>query len=115
VPNIFNDIPASLPDEAVDVLASGASCRVERIVSHGRVSPDGHASPDGFWYDQDDDEWVMVISGRARLAFEGDAEAIELGPGDYVNIPAHCRHRVDWTDPDSDTVWLAVHYRADGE
>lgn len=76
--------------------------RVERIVSYG------HASPAGFWYDQTENEWVVLIQGAATLRFEDDA--VELKPGDFVNIPAHCRHRVDWTTPDSLTVWLAVYY-----
>jgi len=97
-------IPGDLPEELVTVLASGADVRVERIVSRGHVSP-----PD-FWYDQEEHEWVLVGAGRARVSFE-DGEQLELGPGDYVNIPAHCRHRVDWTDPDTDTIWLAVFYR----
>ena len=55
-------------------------------------------------------EWVLVLRGSAQLQFEGQAEAVELGPGDYVLIPAHCRHRVQWTDPRSPTVWLALHF-----
>lgn len=76
--------------------------RVERIVSRG------HTSPDDFWYDQDEHEWVLVLSGRAVLRFEdGD---VALGPGEHVDIPAHVKHRVQWTSPGEDTVWLAVFY-----
>ena len=79
--------------------------RIERIVSTGQ------ASPPGFWYDQDWGEWVVLLSGAARLRLAEEAEARRLAPGDWVDIPAHCRHRVEWTDPDQPTVWLAVHYR----
>lgn len=97
-------------EELVERIAAGtgAGVRVERIVSRG------HASPDGFWYDQSEREWVVVLSGRARLRFEGDEDDVDLGPGDYVDIPAHTRHRVQWTAPGEDTVWLAVLYDAGG-
>lgn len=78
--------------------------RIERIVSTG------HPSPEGFWYDQDEHEWVVVLMGRAKLIFEGNSEPVEMGPGDYMNIPAHRKHRVEWTSPDEPTVWLAVFY-----
>jgi cupin 2 domain-containing protein len=68
----------------------------------------GHASPEGFWYDQSQSEWVIVLSGAARLQFED--ETLDLGPGDYVNIPAHHRHRVAWTTPTEPTVWLVAFY-----
>ncbi|MCH7548676.1 MAG: cupin domain-containing protein [Candidatus Krumholzibacteriota bacterium] len=90
--------------EHVEKLIDSAGVRIERIVSHG------HASPEGFWYDQDENEWVVLLAGAARLRFESDNKTIELGPGDHVNIPAHTRHRVDWTQPDTDTIWLAVFY-----
>jgi GNAT superfamily N-acetyltransferase len=100
------DIPAALPSELVTVLADGAA-RVERIVSRG------HASPPGFWYDQEEDEWVAVIAGAARLEIaEGDAvRVIDLGPGDWIDLPRHCRHRLAWTAADVDTIWLAVFRR----
>jgi cupin 2 domain-containing protein len=103
LPNLFASLPAHLPDELVETLLDSAGVRIERIVSHG------HASPEGFWYDQDRDEWVVVLRGRAILRFEGEA-ALELGPGDHVIIPAHRRHRVEWTTPDEPTIWLAMHY-----
>lgn len=90
------------PDETTETLLRRPGLRVERIVSRG------HRSPDGFWYDQDEDEWVMVVRGGALLRFEGEAEPRRLGPGDHVDIPARVRHRVEWTDPDADTVWIAV-------
>jgi cupin 2 domain-containing protein len=78
--------------------------RVERIVSFG------HASPPGFWYDQPWHEWVVLLTGAARVLFEGDSAPVQLGPGDSLDIPAGRRHRVEWTAPDGPTVWLAVHY-----
>jgi cupin 2 domain-containing protein len=102
--NLADAIPGSLPEELVSVLAAGRDVRIERIVSRG------HASEPEQWYDQDEHEFILVTSGRARLVLaEGDV--MELGPGDWVNIPAHARHRVEWTDPDADTVWMAVYYR----
>lgn len=100
--NLFTDIPPDLPEELVQPLLTRPGLRIERIVSRGQCSPDG------FWYDQDDYEWVVVLKGAARLRFEDGAIA-EMTPGAFVDIPAHRRHRVDWTDPDQDTVWLAVH------
>ncbi len=100
--NLFAGIPADVPQELTDCLHSGAGLRIERIVSRGQ------ASPPGFWYDQADDEWVLVVSGAARLRFEGD-DPVELRPGDYLFIPAGRRHRVEWTDPAELTIWLAVH------
>ena len=99
---------ASLPDagagEQVTPLIETANLRLERIVSHA------HASPEGFWYDQDRAEWVMVLQGTAGLQFEGEDAARVLRSGDFVQIPAHVRHRVAWTDPAGPTVWLALHY-----
>ncbi|MDZ7620230.1 MAG: cupin domain-containing protein [Patescibacteria group bacterium] len=102
--NAYCDIPGDLPEELMQTVLQADSVRIERIVSRG------HASPEGFWYDQQQGEWVMVLAGAARLRFENDAKALEMHPGDFVNIPAHRRHRVEWTTPDEPTVWLAVHY-----
>jgi len=101
--NLLTDVPADLPEELVQTLLTAPGLRIERIVSRG------HHSPDGFWYDQPEHEWVLLLSGVARLRFEGE-EPFELTPGQHVHIPAHRRHRVEWTDPDRATVWLAVHY-----
>jgi cupin 2 domain-containing protein len=103
--NVLADIPGALPQELCQTLLNAAHVRIERIVSRG------HASPQGFWYDQDEHEWVLLVSGRARLRFDGEDSLVELSPGSYINIPAHRRHRVEWTDPDQSTVWLAIHYR----
>ena len=102
--NIFENIPAELPDELFEVLLEGANFKLERIVSYG------HSSPEGFWYDQEQNEWVLVLQGYACLSFEGEDEPMLLSAGDYLNIPAHVKHRVEWTDEDHETVWLAVHY-----
>ena len=102
--NLFADLPQRLPNELVTTLLDAANVRIERIISHG------HASPEGFWYDQDQHEWVMVLKGAARLRFEDDEQPVEMKPGDFVNIPAHTKHRVEWTTPDEPTIWLAVHY-----
>jgi len=101
--NLFDDLPARLQDEVITTLLEAGNLRIERIVSHG------DASPEGFWYDQDRHEWVALLRGEARLRFAGE-EPVELKPGDCVNIPAHKRHRVEWTTPDQPTIWLAVHY-----
>jgi cupin 2 domain-containing protein len=104
--NLFATIPSDLPAERMDVLVERGGFRLERIVSLGHVTPPGE------WYDQDRDEWVVLLSGAARLAFEGEVEERELGPGDWLRIPAHARHRVEWTDPRAPSVWLALHFDA---
>ena len=91
-----------MPQEVVQTLVQAANVRIERIVSHG------HASAADLWYDQPQHEWVIVLQGAARLQFEDGL--VELKPGDFINIAAHQRHRVDWTTPAEPTIWLAVHY-----
>jgi cupin 2 domain-containing protein len=103
--NLFAGIPQDLSQEQIDTLAASPSIRIERIVSRA------HASPKGFWYDQDWPEWVAILQGSAGLLFEGEAAPRTLGCGDHVLIPAHCRHRVAWTEAGCDTIWLAVHFR----
>jgi cupin 2 domain-containing protein len=100
--NLFSDIPTTLREELVERLVDAGPVRIERIVSRG------HASPEGFWYDQAGDEWVALLSGSATLRFEGE-EPVDMKPGDWLRIPAHSRHRVERTDADRDTIWLAVH------
>jgi len=103
--NIFANLPVmGKADEDIAALMDVPGLRVERIVSTGQ------ASPPGFWYDQPRAEWVLLLSGAARLRFDGEDEARALKPGDYVFIPARRRHRVDWTSPDEPTVWLALHF-----
>ena len=93
-----------MEEEVFEPLVESGAVKIERIVSRGQ------ASPKGFWYDQDSNEWVMVLRGRARLLFEGNQMPVEMGAGDHLQIPAHRRHRVEWTDPGEETVWLAVYY-----
>lgn len=102
VKNIAAGLPHHLPKEVIEILANSAEVRIERIVSHGQ------ASPADFWYDQPEHEWVLVVNGAARLQFEN--ETVEMTPGDFITIPAHCKHRVDWTTPSEPTIWLAVFY-----
>lgn len=101
--NLFENMPAHLTEECFDTLIEAEHVMVERIVSHG------HTSPASGWYDQARHEWVVVLKGKGVVAFE-HGEEVTLGPGDHLRIPAHARHRVAWTAPDEDTVWLAVHY-----
>lgn len=106
----LSNLLAALPagpgrEEIVSQLLDRPYSRIERIVSTGQ------ASPPGFWYDQEEGEWVVVLTGAARLLIEGEPKPRCLGPGDFVDLPAHTRHRVEWTDPDVPTVWLAVFYR----
>ena len=102
--NLLANLRTDLARELVEILAEGRRVRVERIVSAG------HVSPEGFWYDQDQHEWIAVLQGRAKLLFDGEDEPVEMGPGDWINIPAHRKHRVEWTTPSEPTVWLAVFY-----
>ena len=105
--NIFDDIPAHLPAERFDSIIHNPSLRLERIVSKG------HCTPPGEWYDQKWDEWVLLLSGSARLTIAGEKDSRPLKPGDHLFLPAGQRHRIDWTDPDADTVWLALHLQSD--
>jgi cupin 2 domain-containing protein len=103
-PNLF-DLPDPLPEtEQFDTLVQDKGVHIERIISAGQNTPDGE------WYDQVRDEWVLLIQGRAEISYE-DGEATRLGPGDHVLIPAHKRHRVQETSIDPPCIWLAVHAR----
>jgi cupin 2 domain-containing protein len=104
--NLLSPLPDAEAAERVDTLLTRPGLRIERIVSRGQ------ASPPGFWYDQTEAEWVVVLAGTARLRFADETEVRVLGPGDWVDIAPHRRHRVDWTDPAVPTVWLAVFSRA---
>ncbi len=101
--NLLAPLPSRAVAEQVDRLIDGPNLRIERIVSTGQ------ASAPGFWYDQSDDEFVVLLAGAARLYFEDGDLRFDLQPGDWVEIPAHARHRVEWTQADPPTVWLAVH------
>ena len=102
--NIFHPLPPDLGEEVFETLAESADVRIERIVSRGQ------SSPESGWYDQNHDEWVIVLQGDATILFE-DGTEIELAQGDYLNIPAHRKHQVTRTSANQATIWLAVHYR----
>ncbi|MDY0189598.1 MAG: cupin domain-containing protein [Desulfuromonas sp.] len=101
--NIFASVPDAFHHEVVDELLNNSSVRVERILSKG------HSSDEDFWYDQAENEWVVVVRGAGTILFADDRE-VHLHAGDYINIPAHTKHRVTWTDPDVVTLWLAIFY-----
>lgn len=101
--NLFADVPTGAPDEVFQSLLERSGLKIERIISNGQ------ASPAGFWYDSPQEEWVLLLSGSAGLECEGDAAPRVMRPGDWLHLPAHCRHRVAWTDAATPTVWLAVH------
>ncbi|MDZ3992369.1 cupin domain-containing protein [Pseudomonas sp. Teo4] len=106
--NVLNELPARCPTdvELVDELLKRPGLRIERIVSNGQ------ASPPGFWYDQAEGEWILLLSGAAGLCIEDEGHTRLLKPGDCLDIPPHCRHRVEWTDQHEPTIWLAVFYSA---
>ena len=100
--NLFAEVPVALPEEWIETLLDGPNVRIERIVSTG------HTSPSGFWYDQTESEWVVVLRGEATLEFEDETRILK--PGDYVFIPPHRKHRVQSTSTAEPTVWLAVFF-----
>lgn len=104
--NIFEGIPFDLPEEFTEKIAGSAEMGtvIERIISRG------HASPPGFWYDQDKTEFVLLLKGKAVILFQDQEQILEMYPGDYVEIPAHTIHRVEWTSEEEDTVWLTFFY-----
>lgn len=103
--NILTPLPRTGDAELTEALVTRRGLRFERIISRG------HASPPGFWYDQDQHEFVFLVAGHAELEFE-DRPLLALGPGDWVQIDAHVRHRVRATAPDVDTVWLVAFFDA---
>ena len=101
--NIFHVADAlPQPEEFSEPLYSGGGVLIERIISHG------HRSPEGFWYDQEDDEWVALLQGDATLLYH-DGRDVRLGKGDWLFIPAHTKHRVERTSSNPPCIWLAVH------
>jgi cupin 2 domain-containing protein len=104
IQNILTSLPTAIPDECFETIIDSSAVRIERIVSCGQVTPAGQ------WYDQERDEWVLLLAGAAELLFEDDITSRHLSPGDCLLIPAGRRHRVAWTDPAVKTVWLAVHF-----
>ena len=105
--NLFAGLPRStLENEQFLDLLARPGLRIERIVSTGQ------ASPEGFWYDQPEGEWVLLLQGEAWLALADEPARRRLRPGDFVDIAPHRRHRVEWTQAEPPTVWLAIHYAA---
>ena len=103
--NLFESLPKNLPDELFETIIESDGLRLERIVSSGQSTPAGE------WYDQEWDEWVVMLTGSAEIRYDDPDEQFSLKPGDYLRIPARRRHRVEWTDPAIETVWLALHFR----
>jgi len=101
--NLLTPVSVNGNDEIFERILEAGDVRIERIVSHG------HTSPASGWYDQDEDEWVLVLQGSGRVLFE-DARECLLGAGDHLYIAAHRKHKVTWTDPDAATIWLAVFF-----
>ena len=100
--NLFTGIPDKLDKEFFEVLKQDKHIKIERIVSKGQTSPDKG------WYDQPQNEWVIVIKGEAIITFED--KSVSMKAGSYIDIPANTKHKVSWTNPQLETVWLAVHY-----
>ncbi len=105
IKNIFSSINNQSPKEIFETIIKTNQLKIERIISSGQSTDKGK------WYDQDVDEWVILLKGSAGLLFESNNKEIIMKPGDYVNIPAHRKHRVEWTVADEETIWLAVRYR----
>jgi len=101
--NLLSDIPARLPEELFEALFENQHIKIERIVSRG------HQTPADTWYDQNWDEWVLVIKGSAGLRIEGRDDIMVLHPGEALLIPSGVKHQVAWTDAKTETVWIAVH------
>lgn len=101
--NLLGSLPGDLTEEVLETLLLRPGVRLERILSKG------HATPKGMWYDQLGDEWVLLLQGSAKLRFEGQKDLISMTVGDSLWLPAHCRHRVEWTDPLHVSIWLALH------
>ena len=102
--NLLKNIPATLPEELFESLVENENIHIERIVSKG------HTSPGEGWYDQDKNEFVLLLKGAARLEFE-DGRVVRMGVGDWLEILAHQKHKVVWTEPEGETVWIGVHFK----
>lgn len=107
--NLLADLPDATGNEQFELLVQLHGARVERIVSQGQATPAGQ------WYDQDWHEWVLLLHGEALVQLENEDTDRHLGPGDWISLPPHCRHRVQWTPPDRVTVWLALHIQVDAK
>ena len=102
--NLLKNIPATLPEELFETLVQTENIHIERIISKG------HTSPEEGWYDQDKNEFVLLLKGAARLEFE-DGRVVRMGVGDWLEILAHQKHKVVWTEPEGETVWVGVHFK----
>jgi len=102
--NLFESLPEDISKEVFSDIVQGENIKIERIISKG------HSSPDSGWYDQHENEWVIVLRGEARLSFKNNND-VHLVAGSHLNIPAHTKHKVAWTTPNTETIWLAVHYK----
>lgn len=105
VSNIYSNIPDDLTHEVFEEILRNGPLKLERIISKG------HETPKDQWYDQGKDEWVLLLKGSAGLMIEGEDEILVLKPGDYILLPAHLKHRVEWTDTEEETIWLAVFFK----
>ncbi|MGQ9642571.1 MAG: cupin domain-containing protein [Ignavibacterium sp.] len=101
--NFFSNIPENLSEEIIETILTHNNIRIERIISKGQ------SSPEDFWYDQTENEWILVLAGKAMIKFEEES-IITLHKGDYLLIPANQKHRVEWTDPEQHTIWLAIFF-----
>lgn len=104
--NIYNNTPDELPDELIEIIVKSENIRIERI-----VSPMGHQTPEGKWFNQDRDEFVILLQGSAEVLFRENNKSMKLIPGDYIIIPKHKQHRVESTDTNIETIWLVAHYK----
>ena len=102
--NIFQNIARDAPDEIFETILQSENVRIERIVSTGQ------SSPENFWYEQNENEWILILQGRAALRLEEEDEDRVLEVGDCLKIAAHVRHRVVSTSAEEPTIWLAVFY-----
>lgn len=107
IKNIFHNISPESPTELAETILETPDMKLERIISYGQTTPPGE------WYDQDRDEWVLLLTGKAVLLWKESGERTTMNPGDYVHIPSHRQHRVEWTDDAVPTVWLTVHFPAE--
>ena len=103
--NIFDNCKTDSKEEIFEKLYQNENVIIERIISFGNITPQGQ------WYDQDKDEWVLLIDGNAKLEFE-DSRIVELNKGDYIHLPAHQKHKVIYTSIDTKCIWLAFHFKS---
>ncbi len=105
-PNIYTNLPHNLSEELFETLISNKNIKIQRI-----VSPKSFKSPKNKWFNQNRDEFVILLQGSAELVFKNNGEKVYLKPGDYINIPCNREHRVFSTDKQVQTIWLAIHYK----